>query len=55
MNFTLLFSMIAFAMQELVRTRYDRAFGHDAKESVEYVVFVSSTLVLIFLAFPNWK
>lgn len=55
MNLSLLFSLIVFALLDVVRSEYARAYGNEAKDSLGYVALIASSLILIFLAFPPWE
>ena len=50
MNASLLFSIIVFTLLEVVRSEYARAFGAEAKDSVEYVGLVTASLFVVLLA-----
>jgi hypothetical protein len=53
MNGSLVFSMVVFALLEVVRAEYHRAYGHEAKDCLEYVGLVAASLLLVLFAFPG--
>lgn len=54
MQLSLLIGMIMVAVLDVVRSRYQWAYGVEAKDSSEYVVVVGAMLLSLFYAFPEW-
>lgn len=55
MKLGVLFGMMMIALLDVVRSHYAMCLGADAKESLEYVLLVSSSLLILFHAFPDWE
>ena len=53
MQLSFFFGMIMFAVLEVVRTQFTQSYGIEAKESLQYVLIVSSALLIMFQAFPD--
>ena len=53
MQFAFFFSMILFALLEVVRNQFVRSYGVESKDSLGYVIIVSCAMLIMFLAFPD--
>lgn len=43
-----------FALLEVVGTQFRYAYGIEKRNSLEYVALITSSLLVLFLAFPDW-
>jgi hypothetical protein len=53
MKLSALFGMMMFALLEVVRSQFARSYGAEAKDSLEYVLLVSLSLLLLHLVYPD--
>ena len=54
MKLGMLFGFMMFAFLEVVGLQFQRAYGIEKKNSLEYVALITASLLILFLGFPDW-
>jgi hypothetical protein len=55
MKLGVLLGMMILAFLEVARSRFAASYGRDSRDSVVYVAVVSSCLLVLYHAFPDWE